>query len=298
MTTPTFPAELLINNQSAHGEGPIWDPASETLFWVDMTGHKLHSLQPAGDTSATHSFSEAVCAVTPLGNNRLLIALAKRLAFFDLTSSALDEICPVEPHLAGNRCNDGKMDPAGRFWIGTMSANGPYAGAGSLYRLDEGKTLTKVLDGLTVSNGMDWTPDGRTMYFTDSAERAIWAFDFNPRDSSISNRRTVVKVPEELGLPDGFTLGADGTLWVAHWGAGCVCQWDPRDGRLLRRITTGCPHTTSCYFGGPARDTLYITTSRLGLDEEALRVSPHSGGLFRWQNQRNAGKMPTLPSSQ
>jgi sugar lactone lactonase YvrE len=273
-------AKLLVDNRSTHGEGPCWDPALQRLLWVDMMGCKVHSFDPVTLEVVSHPFEEPVCVVVPEGNGRHLVAFAKRLVSLDLATGHIREIVQVEPDKPDNRCNDGKMDPAGRFWIGTMSNGGSVRGAGTLYRLDGGDQLTPVLRDLTISNGMDWTPDGRTMYFIDSPTREIWAFDFDLADSSISNRRTVVLVPETLGVPDGMTLGADGTLWVAHWGPGCVCQWDPKTGALLTRIDTGCPHTTSCCFGD--NGDLYITTSRLGLDPGKLAGHPHSGGLFRW----------------
>jgi sugar lactone lactonase YvrE len=272
-------AHLLVDSRSAHGEGPCWDAALERLLWVDIMGCKINSFDPVTSDFVSHPFHEPVCAVVPEGNGHHLVAFAKRLASVDLISGDIREITQLEPDFPGNRCNDGKLDPAGRFWVGTMSNDGSVPGAGSLYRLDGGK-LTRVLDNLTISNGMDWTPDSRTMFFIDSATREVWAFHFDPADSSISNKRTVVRVPEELGLPDGMALGADGTLWVAHWGPGCVCQWDPETGALLQRIDTGCPHTTSCCFG--AGGEIYITTSRLGLDQETLTRHPFSGGVFKY----------------
>lgn len=270
-------AELLVDNRASHGEGPIWDGG--VLHWVDLTACRLHSWK-AGE-GRDYQFQEPVCAVAPVGDGRLLIAFAKRLAYVNLADLSIEEICKVEPEMPGNRCNDGKMDPAGRFWIGTMSNDGSVKGVGALYRLDEGK-LTCVIPGLTISNGMGWSRDQRTMYFIDSPTREIWAFDFDPSDSAITNRRTVVRVPDDLGVPDGMEVGRDGTLWVAHWGAGCVCQWCPESGRLLHRVDTGCPHTSSCCFSDEGH--LYITTSRLGLDAAALAAHPRSGGLFRHNN--------------
>jgi sugar lactone lactonase YvrE len=277
----TNSACLLVDNRSAHGEGPVWDAACDRLLWVDLTGCKLNSLDPATGQVITHQFSEPVCAVAMLGSGGYLIAFAKRLARFDLLSGKIEEVTPVEPELPGNRCNDGKRDPAGRFWIGTMSQDGTVAGAGSLYRLENNGKLTRVLGELTIANGMGWTADGRTMFFIDSPTREVWAFDFEPGDSSISNQRTVVRVSDELGFPDGICVAPDDTIWVAHWGAGCVCRWDPQTGAMLERVETGCPHTSSCCLAPSG--TLYITTSRLGLDEATLAAAPLSGALFARQ---------------
>lgn len=275
---------------AAHGEGPVWDEASGRLLWVDLTGGKLHALDAGAGTVETRDFPEPVCAVAPFADGRLLVAFAKRIAWVDRASGAATAtVCEAEPHLPGNRCNDGKVDPAGRFWIGTMSAGGSVPGAGALYRLDGGR-LVPVLGGLTIANGMGWTADARTMFFIDSPTREVWAFDFDPGDSSIANRRTVVRVPEELGFPDGMCVAPNDTIWVAHWGAGCVCRWDPKTGGLLEKITTGCPHTSSCCLGPDG--SLYITTSRLGLDEQALARAPMSGRLFLHESKGSNENQP------
>lgn len=274
-------AELLIDNHANHGEGPIWDPYRKLLFWVDLTGGTLFALDPLTKRLHSKSFQEPVCAVAPSGSGPLLVAFAKRIARLEWPSGRIREIVQVEPNLHENRCNDGKLDPAGRFWIGTMSGDGTVPGAGSLYRLEGDGTLTRVLHNLTIANGMGWAPDGRTMYFIDSPTREVWAFAFDFNSSAISQQRTVVRVPAHLGLPDGMTVDRNGKLWVAHWGTGCVCQWDPTTGDLLQTIGTGCPHTTSCAFAENGQ-TLYITTSRLGLSEKALREFPNSGGLYRY----------------
>ena len=278
-------AELLIDNRATHGEGPVWHDG--VLYWVDLTGCRLHAWTEADGKVCDFQFQEPVCAVAPVAEGRLLIAFAKRLAYVNLADLCIEEICKIEPEIAGNRCNDGKMDPSGRFWIGTMSGDGSVEGAGALYRLDEGRLLTRVIGGVTISNGMGWSRDQRTMYFIDSPTREVWAFDFEPTDSSITNRRTVVTVPDDLGVPDGMAMAADDTLWVAHWGAGCVCQWCPRTGTLLRRVETGCLHTSSCCFGGEEGSRLFITTSRLGLEEQTLLEAPLSGSLFQFFPQAN-----------
>jgi len=246
-----------------------------------MMGRQIHSLDPTTGAIESKGFPDLVCAIAPTDGGRLQVAFAKELAWVDWPSGTVTPITAVESDQPGNRCNDGKRDPAGRFWIGTMSRTGDVIGAGALYRLEHDGTLTRLLSGLTIANGMAWSPDQRTMYFIDSPTREVWAFDFDPTDSSISNRRTVVSVPESLGWPDGLTTDAEGNLWVAHWGAGCVARWEAKSGRLLETIATGCPHTTSCSFGGLDGRGLYITTSQLGLSPADLARHPHSGCLFR-----------------
>ena len=277
----TEKAELMVANRANHAEGPVWDPVRRVLFWVDLTGGKLFALDPESSSMQTRAFAEPVCAVAPWDDGRLLVAFAKRLAWVEWPEGDVVEIVPVEAELPGNRCNDGKRDPAGRFWIGTMSSDGAVVGAGALYRLEHDGKLTRVLGDRTIANGMGWSLDARTMYFIDSPTREVWAFDFDPADSSITNRRVVVRVPDGVGFPDGMTVDAEGMLWVAHWGAGCVCRWDSVTGSLLAMVQTGCPHTSSCAFGGRSGRDLFITTSRLGLGADALALAPDSGSLFK-----------------
>jgi len=274
-------AEVLPSPVAAHGEGPIWSAFHQRLFWVDMMGQLIHALDPTTGVVESKGFPDLVCAIAPTGSAQLQVAFAKELAWVDWPSAVVTPIVAVEPNQPDNRCNDGKRDPAGRFWIGTMSRGGDVVGAGALYRLENDGTLTRMLTGLTIANGMAWSPDQRTMYFIDSPTREVWAFDFDPADSAISRRRTVVKVPESLGWPDGMTIDAEGNLWVAHWGAGCVARWEAESGRLLETIATDCPHTSSCCFGGADERDLYITTSQLGLSATELARAPLSGRLFK-----------------
>lgn len=270
-------ARVLVPHHATHGEGPVWDAARKILYWVDLTSGRLHAWHESDAGLRTMSFAEPVCALDPMAGGGFLVALAKRVVECDADGHIQREVCRIEPDLPGNRCNDGKRDPAGRFWIGTMSGDGSVAGAGSLYRLD-GESSTRILGDLTISNGMGWSGDSRTMFFIDSPTREVWAFDFDPETSAISNRRTIVRVPADLGVPDGLCVAPDDTIFVAHWGASCVCRWDPRDGRLIARIDTGCPHTTSCCLSPNGR--LFITTSRLGLSEADLAAAPDSGSVF------------------
>ncbi|MCX7868638.1 MAG: SMP-30/gluconolactonase/LRE family protein, partial [Terrimicrobiaceae bacterium] len=271
--------ECLADTACQLGEGPDWDAGSGRLYWVDILAGTLHFLDSDWRTRGALEFGEPLCAVSPEQEGGLLLAaFAKRLAILDPSSGKITQLAEVEPQLPHNRCNDGKRDPAGRFWIGTMSTRGEN-GAGALYRWDPAsRSLDRILEGLTISNGLDWSSSQRTMFFTDSPAREVWAFDFDPATSAISNRRTVVRVPPELGVPDGLCVAEDDTLWVAHWGAGCVCRWDPANGHLIEKVLTGCPHTTSCCLGPDGR--LFITTARAGLDAEALARAPLSGAVF------------------
>jgi sugar lactone lactonase YvrE len=275
-----------VDCRCQHGEGPVWDAETGRLFWVDIIGRRIFSLIPVDGSVESRSFDEGVCALAPMAEGRLFVAFAKRLAIVDwATGRILENLVDVEPDMPGNRCNDGKMDAAGRFWIGTMS-RAAEKGAGSLYCYANG-LLKKVLGNLTISNGMDWTPAGDRMFFIDSPTREVRAFAFDASTGGIDSPQTVVKVPADFGVPDGMCLAPDGTIWVAHWGAGCVCRWDLSNGELVEQIFTGCPQTSSCCLD--PHGMLYITTSRQGMSEDALKKAPHSGSLFRCQTSRLSG---------
>jgi sugar lactone lactonase YvrE len=177
------------------------------------------------------------------------------------------------------RFNDGKCDPQGRLWAGTMSLQSE-PGLGALYCFPSANQVRRELAGVSVSNGLAWSLDGRTLHYIDSPTRRIDAFDFDSDSARISNRRPAITLPAGTDRPDGCTLDAEGMLWVAHWGGGCVTRWNPTNAQHLATISVPAPHTTSCAFGGANYDTLYITTARRGLSAEQLAQFPESGGIF------------------
>ena len=177
------------------------------------------------------------------------------------------------------RMNDGACDAQGRFWAGTIAYD-ESPGAGTLYRLELDGSCTTVLSGLTISNGIGWSPDGATMFLADSGTSRVDAFDFDASSGDISRRRTIVAIQEPGVAPDGLTVDEDGGIWVALWGGGAVRRYRP-DGALLTVVPLPVDRPTSCVFGGPDRSTLFVTTARQGLDDEALSRQPHAGRVFR-----------------
>jgi sugar lactone lactonase YvrE len=174
--------------------------------------------------------------------------------------------------------NDGACDPEGRFWAGSMAYDAT-PGAGSLFRVDRDGTLTTVLEGVTVSNGLAWDPDGRSLYYIDSATGGVDRFTYDRATGDVAGRRRMIEVPRELGEPDGMTVDADGCLWIALWNGGQVRRYDP-GGRLLESVEVPVARPTSCAFGGRALDRLFVTTSRFGLDPGALSEQPLAGALL------------------
>lgn len=191
--------------------------------------------------------------------------------------------------------NDGKVDPAGRFWFGSIAVDRTSDVLGDLYSLETDLTVTHRLRGVDNTNGMDWSPDGRTMYYIDSLTRQVTAYDYDGASGAISNPRPLVTLPEGTGVPDGMTVSVDGSLWVAHWGGARVTRWHPVTGALLQTIAVPANLTTSCAFAGPAMDDLYITTARYQEPIAALAAQPLAGGLFRYRTDTTGRPAAIFP---
>lgn len=272
-------AELILDAQAALGEGALWDPRLQRLLWVDIEGHTVHLFDPEQGSDRAIDVGEPVSTVVPRASGGLVVALTHRLAALDLDSGKLEVLAEAEADIADTRFNDGKCDPAGRFWVGTISLSRT-PDAANLWRLDADCSIRCMLDQVTNSNGLVWSPDQTTMYYIDTSTRRVDAFDYRVETGQIDRRRTVISVPEELGKPDGMTIDAEGMLWVALFGGGRVTRWDPRTGRLLQTVHVPAARTSSCAFGGPHWEGLYITTARSGASAEELHAQPQAGGLF------------------
>lgn len=268
--------DVLVAGGAELGEGPVWDVRSGRLTWVDILGRRIHATDPrTGDTQSTDVPLD-VGAIVPRGAGGFVAALQD--GFWVIGDGPTRRIATVPEAGPGLRFNDGKCDPEGRFWAGTMAYD-ERAGAGCLYRLDTDGTVTRVLDGVTVSNGLAWSHDGTTMYYIDSPTQRIDAFSYTRASGQIGDRRTVVEIPPELGTPDGMTIDADGGLWIALWGGSAVHRYV--DGRLDRVIALPVSKPTSCAFGGPDLDELFVTSAWKGLSADARRAEPLAGALFR-----------------
>ncbi len=274
----TGKVELFLDAHAQLGEGPLWDEREGVLYWVDITGEALHKTDPRTGEDTSFPLGQPVGTVVLREGGGVLLALRDGFAAYDLETRNLSPIADPEVHLPGNRFNDGKCDPAGRFWAGTMAFSAE-AGAGSLYRLDPDLTVHKMLGGITISNGLVWRSDHRTMYYIDSVPRTVSAFDYDSVSGGIRGRRIVIQVPEGMGVPDGMAIDAEDKLWIAHYGGGCVRRWDPQRAEILETIPVPASNVTACAFGGPELETLYITTAG-GNDPERLKTEPQAGCLF------------------
>lgn len=276
----TTDVELVLDARAELGEAPVWDARSGRLIWVDITAGVIHRTDPTTGADDTLHVGRTVGAAVPAADGRMTIAVDDGFWFADLETGELERIAPI-PASDELMMNDGKTDGAGRFWAGTKDAQESRP-LGTLYRLDPDRSVTPMVDGVTVSNGIGWSPEGSTMYYIDSPTHAVDVFRFDPSSSSIAERRRLVDLPEEWGLPDGMTVDEDGFLWIAFWMGSAVRRLD-RDGNLVTELELPVSLVTSCAFGGLLLDELYVTTARIGLSEDQLRTEPNAGAVFRFR---------------
>ena len=273
-------AALALRADAIVGESPVWSAGENLLYWVDITRGVIHRYHPSSGLNEKFKVPQPVSALALREKGGLVLALRDGFAFFDPTSGELEMIGDPEENLPDNRFNDAKCDPQGRFWGGTMSNKRWNEPSGSLYRLDPDLKILKMRGGVVCSNGMGWSPDGKTMYHTESFRYAIYAFDFDPSSGDISNRRVFAKVDQKSGVfPDGLTVDRDGFVWSVHNAVAKVVRYNTR-GVIVAEIEVPVPRPCGCAFGGEHFDRLYITTARETLTDETLREIPLCGSIF------------------
>jgi sugar lactone lactonase YvrE len=268
--------EVVTAASAELGEGPVWDARSSRVVWVDITARRIHLTDTVTGTSEMIEVPLHVGAVALRAAGGFVAALQD--GFWVVGDGPAERIVTVPEARPGLRFNDGKCDPAGRFWAGTMAYD-QAPGAGALYRLDLDGRVRMMLDGVTVSNGLAWSLDGRTMHYIDTPTQRIDAFSYLPLTGEIGDRWPEIHIPPEAGAPDGMTIDAEGGLWIALWGGAAVHRY--LDGRLERVIKLPVSQPTSCCFGGESLDELYITSARQGLSAHQRRTEPLAGALFR-----------------
>lgn len=272
--------ELVLDTKSDLGEGAIWNYKTGELLWVDITAKILNFYHPKLKNNKEMFTGQMIGTVVPAESGKVMVALQNGFYQLDPETGTKKLITNPEEGIEGNRFNDGKCDPAGRFWAGTMSTTGKRQ-AGALYRLDPDSSVHKMIDNVGTSNGIVWSPDAATMYYIDTPTRRVMAWDYNNETGEISNPKTAIEVPEEMGYPDGMTIDEDGNVWIALWSGSAVGCWNPETGELLRTIGVPAKNVTSVAFGDDDLGTLYITTARQGTSDEELEKFPHAGGVFK-----------------
>jgi sugar lactone lactonase YvrE len=278
--SPSDKVELVTGTQSGLGEGAIWNHRTSQLYWVDITGKILNIYTPRLGVNRELYVGQMIGMVVPAKTGRAVIALENGLYYLDPETGTKNLIVDPEEEIDGNRFNDGKCDPAGRLWAGTMSTVGKSA-MGTLYRLDPDSSVHQMVTGVSVSNGIAWSKDQTRMYYIDTPTRKVMGYDYNNSTGEISNPSPVIEVPAEMGHPDGMTIDSEGNLWICLWGGAAVGCWNPVTGELLRKIKVPAKNVTSCAFGDADLGTLYITTAKVDTSPEEMKVYPNAGSLFK-----------------
>ena len=279
----------VAQSRSVLGEGPLWDQRAGRLYWFDIKGRRLHWFEPVSGAIEQRRLAVQVSAAALRSGGGMLAASERGLELLDPQSGALELIEAKESDLDGFRSNDGKIDVRGVFWWSVMDEDGGRR-PGRVYRKAPGAPSRRVLEGIHIPNTISTTPDGRTLYLADSALGTLYAFRI--RDSGDLGERTVVATTAEgEGAPDGSAVDEEGCVWNAQWGGGRVVRYTS-DGRIDRIVAMPVSQPSSCAFGGPEMRTLYVTSARDGLGDEALSREPEAGGLFAFEAGVRGMKLP------
>ncbi|MEO1225310.1 MAG: SMP-30/gluconolactonase/LRE family protein [Pseudomonadota bacterium] len=270
--------ETAIVSNAFLGEGPFWSVAEKRLYWVDILAPAVMRADHGKQIAESVAVPEMVSAVVARRRGGMIAATQHGIKALDLETGAMSAIANPEAARPGNRFNDAKCDRVGRLWAGTLASD-TSPGEGKLYRLDPDHTISCMDAGFHVSNGLGFSPDDRRMYFTDTGKHLIYQYDFDLASGWIENRRVFHHLPEDSGAPNGMTVDAQGFVWSALWDGWCVTRYDP-DGKVERVINLPVPRPTSCIFGGPNLDILYVTSARIRLSSQQLREAPLSGSVF------------------
>jgi sugar lactone lactonase YvrE len=277
--TRVLGAEVAVAGGFELGEGPVWDASRGLLVWVDILAGYVHALDPATGARTWFEAGDPVGAVGLTRSGGLVLALADGFALADHDGERLTRVPGFSVDGNTVRFNDGKPDPWGSFWAGTMAWDETGNPPGSLYRLAPDGTVTELFGEVGLSNGLDWSDDRRLFYYADSNSGRVDLFDTDQDTGALGGRRTFVTVPEADGIPDGLTLDAEGCVWLAVWGSGELRRYTP-GGRLDTVVRLPARQVTSAAFGGGDLGTLYITTAREGYTETELTEQPHAGDVF------------------
>lgn len=276
-----MPCRCVLPIAAGLAEGPCWWSERNILLWVDIEASRIGLFDPATGNNDFLHLPAHVGAVVPTSVGDLLLATAAGLMRMDPSTGVVTLLLDPELDRPGNRFNDGKCDPWGRFWAGTMAYDFEPL-AGSLWRLDGDGRITRQRRQLTISNGLAWSQDRGTLYFIDSPTLKVMAFPLTSSGEIAAEPSICVQIPEDWdAVPDGMCIDAEGMLWIALFGGGAVTRWDPISGQLLDRLALPCRQVTSCCFGGPHLDQLFMTTARREMDAAAIAAEPLAGGLFQ-----------------
>jgi len=276
-----YESKLVLKSFCQLGEGSFWDSKRKKLWFVDIERGEVHHFIPKSGQSGFFKTGQKVGTLVPsFEKDEMVLGLQDGIYKSDLRGTQIQKIAVIQKMNSNQRLNDGKCDPNGLFWVGSLNM-GPKSKDSHLFHLDESEKVVVKLDSVSISNGIVWSKDKKKMYYIDTPTRTIQSFDFDMITSEISNRRVVVHTPDSLGWPDGMAIDDNDNLWIGMWGGFCVSIWSPKTGKMVGRVNVAAKNVTSCAFGGDNEKTLYITTAREGLKKEELEKYPLSGCLFK-----------------
>lgn len=258
------------------GECPLWDETNQRLYWVDIYNQRVHEFDPTSRRDRYFDMDSLVSAIALAGTAQLLVALRDRLVFLNLQTGSIENLYQIKFSHPDTRLNDGKCDPQGRFWVGSTSF---VAGQAALYRYDPDGSLHLMETGLSISNGLGWSPDGATFYLTDSAQHKIFTYRFDAQSGSISDRRILVDLGNEAVEPDGLAIDQQGNLWSALWDGWCIVCFNSI-GQEIFRVKMPVQRPTCPTFGGTDLTDLYITSASVGLSQKEIQQGFYAGDLF------------------
>ncbi|WP_338426689.1 SMP-30/gluconolactonase/LRE family protein [Sphingopyxis kveilinensis] len=271
--------QLLLDARALLGESPFWHAAEARLYWVDIEGRKIHRTDPATGSDEVMELAEQVGCIAPRATGGLVAALENGCALIDDWGAAPRPFGPTvladKPH---QRFNDGRVDAAGRLWVGSLTSDKPKRDA-TLYRLDPDGTLAEIFGGLMTSNGAAFSPDGRIFYHADTPTHCVHAYDVDPATGALSGKRLFHRFAEGQGRPDGAAVDAEGCYWSALWDGWRIVRLSPA-GELLQTVDLPVQRPTMLAFGGPDLKTAFVTSAGKNLTDEERNAQPHAGGVF------------------
>jgi len=271
----------VVDAKALLGEGTLWDPAAQCLWWIDIWSNEIHRYEPSSGQTQSFATPRPPGCLRIRESGGLVVAMGDGFHFFDPMSGKFQHIVDAEPNLPETRMNDGKTDRQGRFWSGTAfdAEDKTPSAIGALYRLDGDLSCHKMVEGVLCSNGLAWSPDSKTMYFTDGTQPYVWAWDFDATTGHLENRRVFIDLSSVNGFSDGATVDAEGCYWLTLPMKSRIQRYDPR-GRLMHTVELPTDAPTCCEFGGRDLDVLFVTTATLRRTPAELKGQPLAGGLF------------------
>ncbi|MEN4042268.1 MAG: SMP-30/gluconolactonase/LRE family protein [Anaerolineaceae bacterium] len=289
-----MPVEVVqvVRLQNQLGECPLWDPRNNCLYWVDIERNLFYRYHPGSGAVVENTLELPIYALGLDARHGLVAGSQAGFVFYDAIANSIEHIAEVIVGEPERRFNDGAVDRQGRFWAGTLDRQ--RTPTNHLYRLNPDLSVRTMDSGIVQSNGIDWSPDWRTMYLTDTRRRSIFAYDFDLARGEIANRRALIKTPDDLaqGVPDGLVVDAEGFIWSARFRGWKLARYDPA-GKLEREIQLPVQRPSSMIFGGENLDELYITTASIEIPPETLKHHPMAGSILRI-DAGVKGKQPTF----